>query len=707
MEKHQKKRIKKYISWMLIAVIVTVLACLPMFVAGEEPETGPQASILSAEAEYRDISTAVLGGGVITAQSPEELTIPAAVKLTEYLVHNGDVVVEGQPIASVDRVSVMTAITQVQETMNALQEQLNDVGSETDSNAVTATAGGTVKSIFAAEGDSVQDVMLRDGALAVLSLDGLMAVQIERHTGLSGGDTVCVTLPDGIEVTGTVESNLEGILTVTIDDGGYSAGAEVNVNSKDGKRIGTGTLYIHSPWNVVAYSGTVSRVRVKEGAMVSSGQRLFDLDVAGHTARFDSLARQHREYEELMLKLFKMYQSESIVAPCDGMISGVDENGTYMLSDRETGLKVMLLANGPAGDENEYTNYVGQVTEVGIDGLIMKMNPQAISLTDYHDLSGVPLDTKLMTQSTVYTGNAPIYVLTEVTAGDEADSVPTTESTAPSDPTAPTDSHEPTMPETGMQTSKEWVQISPYSISAGDILLFAGGIDGVVWVVKVSHTELSKPQSPTPTRPHGGNSGMGGTTRIPSRNGNLNPEESNDLYSLDTRTVASVTAQEQVSVPITIDELDISRISVGQPVQISIAALGGESFIGTVTEISNSGTNEGGNSKYSVTVSMDKESTMLPGMTAHVSISLSTARNSLCLPVAALVETGTETIVYTGYDEETKEFIGPVKVTTGISDGAYVQILSGISDGQSVFYPYYDTLIISNAPEMSGGFRFG
>lgn len=707
MEKQQKKRIKKYISWMLIAVIVTVLACLPMFVAGEEPETGPQASILSAEAEYRDISTAVLGGGVITAQSPEELTIPAAVKLTEYLVHNGDVVVEGQPIASVDRVSVMTAITQVQETMNDLQEQLNDVGSETDSNAVTATAGGTVKSIFAAEGDSVRDVMLRDGALAVLSLDGLMAVQIERHTGLSGGDTVCVTLPDGIEVTGTVESNLEGILTVTIDDGGYSAGAEVNVNSKDGKRIGTGTLYIHSPWNVVAYSGTVSRVRVKEGAMVSSGQRLFDLDVAGHTARFDSLARQHREYEELMLKLFKMYQSESIVAPCDGMISGVDENGTYMLSDRETGLKVMLLANGPAGDENEYTNYVGQVTEVGIDGLIMKMNPQAISLTDYHDLSGVPLDTKLMTQSTVYTGNAPIYVLTEVTAGDEADSVPTTESTAPSDPTAPTDSHEPTMPETGMQTSKEWVQISPYSITAGDILLFAGGIDGVVWVVKVSHTELSKPQSPTPTRPHGGNSGMGGTTRIPGRNGNLNPEESNDLYSLDTLTVASVTAQEQVSVPITIDELDISRISVGQPVQISIAALGGESFIGTVTEISNSGTNEGGNSKYSVTVSMDKESTMLPGMTAHVSISLSSARNSLCLPVAALVETGTETIVYTGYDEESKELVGPVKVTTGTSDGEYVQILSGISDGQTVYYSYYDTLVISNAPEMSGGFRFG
>ena len=704
MEKQQKKRIKKYISWALIVAIVALLAALPMVAANEEPETGPQVSILSATAEKRDITTAVLGGGTLTAEDAVEITVPAAVKVTEYLVRNGDAVTEGQPIASVDRVSVMTAITQVQETMEALQKQLNDAATETDADAVTAVAGGTVKKIFAAAGDSVQDVILRDGALAVLSLDGLMAVQIARNTALSGGDTVCVTLPDGTETIGTVESNLEGILTVTLNDDGYSAGDEVTVTTEDGDRIGSGTLYIHSPWNVVAYSGTVSRVRVKEGEAVSAGQRLFNLNVAGHTAQFDSLASQHREYEELMLELFKMYQSETVVTPCDGMISGVDENGAYMLSDSGTGFKVTLLANGPGGDETEYTNFVGLVNEVGIDGLIMKMNPNPFYITDYHDLSGVPLDTELMTQSTTYTGNAPIYVLTEVTVDRETE---VSGPTVSQDPTDPTDSVEPTVPEAGTQISKEWVQISPYSVAAGDVLLFAGGIDGVVWVVKVSHVELPQSQPTTPARPDSGNSGMGGGTKIPGGGSNMNPEEANDLYALDTLTIASVTAQEQVTVQITVDELDISQINIGQPVQITIEALGGEKFTGTVTKISNSGTNEGGNSKFSVTVSTDKTETMLPGMTAHVSIALTTSENSLCLPVSVLVEAETETIVYTGYDEETKEFIGPVKVTTGISDGAYVQILSGISDGQSVFYPYYDTLIISNAPEMSGGFRFG
>ena len=221
MEKQQKKRIKKYTSWVLIAVLTATLAFLPMIAAKEEPETGPQASVLSAEAENREISTNILGGGTLAAEDAAEITIPAAVKIKEYLISNGDVVADGQPIALADRVSIMSAITQVQETMDYLREQLDDVSGDTAPDTITAAAGGTVKMIYGAEGESVQDVILRDGALAVLSLDGLMAVQIPCNTDLSGGDSVCVALEDGTEVTGKVESNLEGVLTVTVADEDY------------------------------------------------------------------------------------------------------------------------------------------------------------------------------------------------------------------------------------------------------------------------------------------------------------------------------------------------------------------------------------------------------------------------------------------------------------------------------------------------------
>ena len=128
---------------------------------------------------------------------------------------------------------------------------------------------------------------------------------------------------------------------------------------------------------------------------------------------------------------------------------------------------------------------------------------------------------------------------------------------------------------------------------------------------------------------------------------------------------------------------------------------------GTIsTVVSGSGTNEGGNSKFTVDITVNKASDMLPGMTAYATITLATMENVLCIPVAALTESGTETIVYTGYDEKNETFTGPITVTVGLSDGEYAQILSGLGEGQEIYYPYYDTLVISNAAQGSG-FLFG
>lgn len=691
MEKQQKKQVKRYISWGLIVVLVAVLTAMPLLAGTEEESDGPVASVLSSRVERADIDTQVIGGGTLTGESAVEVEIPAAVKLTEYLVANGDIVAEGDPVATVDRVTVMTAITQVQETLEYLAEEIQSVSGDVTSEKVTAQAGGTVKILYAQSGDDVRDVMLRDGALAVLSLDGLMAVQVERSTNLSGGDTVCVVFDDDTEVEGRVESNLEGILTVTIEDENYAVGEKVTVMSEDGNRIGTGRLYIHSQWNATAYSGTVSKVRVKEGDTVKAGKTLIELQDTGHTAEYYALSDQHREYEELMLDLFVMYQSETITAPASGMISGVDENGTYMLSGTGEDWQVTLLANAPNGDdETSYVNCVGQIYEVGLDGLIVKLNPAQLSITDYKDLSGVPLDTSLMTAEVIYSAQAPVY---ELSGG-------------------------------------EWVQISSGALTAGDILLFAGDSSGnIIWVVRVGHaavnpgeTETSEPTTPNqpeeptetgdstePTNPNqttqGAGSGQSGG-RSPQTGsfggmGSASQEDEYELYGLEMVSICSVTAQEEMTVEITVDELDITKLYVGQPAQITVNALVGQTFDAVVTQIGNSGTNEGGNSKFTVELTMDKVEDMLPGMNVSAFITLKTAENVPCVKVDALVEQGSTVILYTGYDEESKTFTDPVTVTLGVSDGENVQILSGIEEGTTYFYSYYDTLVISDAPEMS------
>ena len=734
MEKQQKKQIKKYISWALIVVVVGLLAALPMIAANEEQATGPQASVLSAEAEVRSIPSAIMGGGTLIAENAVHITIPAEVKITEYLVKNGDFVTEGQAIASVDRVSVMAAITQVQETLNELNDQMNDVSSDTESNKITATAGGTVKEIYAQVGEDVQDVLLRDGALAVLSLDGMMAVQINCSTNLAGGDTVCVTLSNGTEVSGKVESNLDGVLTITIEDDGYCIGETVTVTTEDSVPIGSGSLYVHSQWNVVAYSGDISRIRVNEGEEVSAGRTLFNLEIEGHTADYDALARKHRKYEELMLELFKMYQSTTVTAPTDGMVTGVDETGAYMLSDHTGTWSISLLANAPDGkDDISYANLVGIVKEVGIDGLILKVNPSPFEIADYMNLPEDLMDTGRMTEDITYTMNAPIYALSDVPVTDSNNGGTSSPSTttpstvipgattpeastpvvtpAETTPSAteggvPTTPVTPGTPETGNTTKKEWIQISPYAITEGDILLFAFSDSGIAWVIRVGNKAQNNPSNPGGTFPQGGGvrPGMGGS--MYGIGGGMAAEEDDGLYGLDTVTIASVTAQNTTSIQITIDELDISKVYLGQAATVTINALIGQQFAGTVTDISASGENDGGNSKFTVEVTVDKTADMLAGMNASVSLGLESTENAVCIPVAALIENGTGTQVYTDYDEDNKAFLNPVTVTVGTSDGEYVQILSGIEAGQTVYYPYYDTLVISNAPEMGFGFSF-
>ena len=175
-------------------------------------------------------------------------------------------------------------------------------------------------------------------------------------------------------------------------------------------------------------------------------------------------------------------------------------------------------------------------------------------------------------------------------------------------------------------------------------------------------------------------------------------------YSLDTVTIATVTSQEKMTLEVTIDEQDITKLQTGMEASVTIDALTGQVFPATITKISNTGTNAGGSSKFTVRFTLSKSGDMLPGMHAAAFLTMETAPSVLTVPVAALNESGTQVFVYTSYDEKTEVFGNPVPVTTGISDGEYVQILSGITEGAVIYYPYYDTLEISNIPEPAFGF---
>ena len=663
MKKETKKRVQRIVGLSAAALVVLGLAIMPL-VAKNAPKTdGPQASILSGTVKSRELQQTLLGGGTLSQQAAEPVTVPEAVKLTGLLKKNGDAVAAGEGIATVDRVSVMEAISQVQETLRYYSEEIEAAGGSAESQKITAKAGGTVKAVYAAVGDPVEAVMLEQGALAVLSLDGRMSVTFQTEAALSGGAEVTVVLADGTAVAGTVESSLQGTVKVLLTDEGYTPGQQVTVLEQEAE-VGTGTLEINSPWKVTAYAGTVSSVAVKAGDTVAAGDLLLKLSDTGNSATWQQLVDQRTQYEELMLELFQMYQTGLLTAPCDGVVSGLDESGSQML-------QLSQLAGAPNGDdETLYINYIGRVAAVGQNGWAVLRNPIPVVVEDYRQLTGLDLDAAHMTEVAVYQSAEPAAPLYE-------------------------------------WEENQWVQADLTTVRAEDVILFAGDSEGnFVWLVRVKKAENQQEQ------PSGDQQRPGQQTQMPSNSGSSRPQQQEEEeafapYSLTTVEVASVTAQQKMTLQIQVDEQDILKLQPGQTASVTVDALTGQIFTGTITDVGSTGTNSGGSSKFPVELTMERAEGMLAGMHATATVALDTAQTVLSVPVAALTEQENKTVLYTGYDEKTQTLTNPVEVTLGLSDGETVELLSGLGEGDTYYYSYYDTLEISNTPDFSGSQFFG
>ena len=124
MKKTKNKGLRRAINFLLLLALVAGLAAMPLLTADKAPEEEFPLSILCAKAEQREIGSWLSAGGVLAEEEALSVTVPSDVKLTEFLVRNGDTVRAGDPVASVDRVTVMAAIASTQETMEDLAVQL-------------------------------------------------------------------------------------------------------------------------------------------------------------------------------------------------------------------------------------------------------------------------------------------------------------------------------------------------------------------------------------------------------------------------------------------------------------------------------------------------------------------------------------------------------------------------------------------------------
>ena len=696
----------------IVLAIALIVASLP---SGISAATKVNSKVLSAVPEENTISTVLSGGGTLSPQEGTAQSLPQALELETYYVKNGQTVSEGDPIAQVDLVAVKAAISELQEVIDTLDAAIASESSKTNDSVIRSGTAGRVKKIYAREGTAAADTVYESGALLLLSLDGLMAVDLEARAEV--GQRVTVTLSDGTALEGTVESVSDGTATVTLSDETAPLDDSVTVTTKDGETLGTGNLYIHSRLRVAGAYGTVSQISVKENRQVSAGSALLTLKDTGHTAEYARLLNRRTELEDQMESLVRLSKDGILRADCGGTVSGVDTEISYtdpaVLTQTRSQASPGYTALGGIRTENTDAPQAqpsGEDQSQNPDG---NQNPG----TGSGQNPGEGEDPQPGTggSGTDETETAT-YILGQVTDASRlsegvltyavqktirAEELATQSFADMLDPTVPVQTQELTYTKQTvlLSTGGAWIESGFEQISEGDAILIGTGI------IVYQKTGTSVPggmPSIDPSQFPGISSGIAGSgsalsgmasmARGMSGYGTAAKTAAYDSYDTTKKDAAVITADEEMTVQIQVDELDIRTLETGMEATVTLDALPGSSFTGAITSINPYGENSGGNTKYTVTVTLPRDEKMLSGMNASVKITTGVSGTVPTVPAAAVVFDAGKSWLYTGYNEKTDTLTDPVEIQTGLSDGSLVELLSGLSEGSSFYYRYADSI---------------
>lgn len=164
---------------------------------------------------------------------------------------------------------------------------------------------------------------------------------------------------------------------------------------------------------------------------------------------------------------------------------------------------------------------------------------------------------------------------------------------------------------------------------------------------------------------------------------------------------------------ISLDELDVNQVEVGQTVNITCDALENVELQGYVTKVSVAGTTSNGVTTYPVTVQIDNPpAELLPGMNVDATIVVDSAEQALSVPTAAVQRGNTVYVKDSSAVNEQGIMVGgvtlpdgwkAVEVETGLSDDNYVEIISGLTEGDVVFVPETSREATEMGMDVMGG----
>ena len=660
--------------------------------------------VQTAEVKKGNISNTITGTGNLELDDAEAVSIPSGLTIGDVLVESGDYVSAGTVLANIDSASVQTAIDEIQSELEELDEKIRTCQEDEDANAVVSSVSGRVKAIYVEEGSDVADIITEKGALIELSLDGYMAVSIEKTDSVAAGDSVSVTLSDGTVVTGTVDIQESGSTIITVTDNGTTLGDEVSVSDSNGNVLGSGTLYIHQPFEVTAAGGTVSSVSVTENASVSADDELLVLEGTESSAEYEKLLLVRKARTETLQKLAQLARSPQIIAEQDGIVQDVNVAASGTTSSESSAQSSTTSGAGNASQmaytgqdlsdltftqlsfDDGTTPVIVEETENNSDDTQDTVQDQQIAFSivgsgnSTGSLAVIPAPVTGQTPVTDISASGGIY--SGVITWNPADSV--------------------FAAGTGYKALVVLSAAEGYCFTTASIQ----GIEtGTVSGVQISDNgktlefQMVFPETAAENNNSGdqigdnGNSGQESDSTV--TDGSTSQSSSNEQQSNEQQDTTGSTQNNENS--------STTQNSAAAGNSNSQSAQAGQST-GSTASVS------GGVAKYTITITIPKDDKMKQGMNASATITIEDREDVLTLPMNALQEKGDRTFVYTEKDDDGNLF-GETEVTTGLSDGSTVEITDGLEEGTTVYYLRSESSSSGSStdmpdmqmPDMSGG----
>ena len=690
------KKIKKKKVIIIACVAAAAVGCSAIAANGLLSSKVSVEASVGAASETKvtkgDISNTVSGTGTLTLDGDTSIKIPSGITIEDTKVTSGQEVKAGDILATVNMRSVYSAIETIESRISALDSQIASVQSNTNTTNVSAGVKGTVTKIYASVGDDAYSCISKNGALMeITTSDGNIIKVIS-----SGGTIKSIPVSEGSSVTAdtTVLTILAGSLDASYK--GYIAEREDLVEQLDE------LLKIESSGAITApQDGIIADVNISSSSSSSSGTSSSSTgtgtttSLSGSTTNTYSASYTGNLSSSAVLTsctktvlLSETVTDDDTSQDTSSDASANDTKLSFSIVSSENSTKENLGILSPAKDQkvmneifasdNSYTGTISWTPQM--DSFAANTIYQANVKLTAGDGYCFAADSILSLENGIISGlqisdngKTLSFTISYPSYSDDSDNNDKDKDN--SDNNTDDDKTQNNSSDNNKNTDK-----TTNTNSSEDFV--SGGTDSSTYSIgniSSGNVDLSSYTS--------SDTAASADTAVSA----ASSDNSSSASTSSMVTAFTLSTQGNLSVSVSVDELDINSMSIGQEATVTLDAIENQSFTGTVSSIANtSSSSSGGVAKYTVKLTLPKDDSMKIGMNASVNIVASESTDVLIIPVSALQERGDESYVYTKIDED-GNLSGEVTVTTGLSDGTNVEIKDGLEEGTTIYYQKSDS----------------